>query len=149
MKQRSRLKGAIAACWKAAIFSGGPFLLLTLPLGAYLTGDCPTNPRMCVTGPLLMIGPLLIAFLTIVAGFLLIGFPVSQRLERSGRATPGNLGWIGGITGGLLMLAFTLLADGYWPAVLLPSGIIGGAIAGHQWGEVLARDHAERTSVPR
>ena len=148
MSERSRLKGAIAACWKAAIFSGGPFLLLTVPLGAYLTGDCPANPRICVTGPLLMIGPLLIAFLTIVAGFLLIGFPVAKWLERRGHATPGNLAWIGGITGGLLMLALALLPEGYGLFVLLPSGIIGGAIAGHQWGEVLARDHAERTSTP-
>lgn len=149
MSERSRLKNAIAACWKAAIFSGGPFLLLTVPLGAYLTGDCPANPRICVTGPLVMIGPLAIAFLTIAAGFLLIGFPVSQRLERRGRATPCNLGWIGGITGGLLMLALALLPDGYGLFALLPSGIIGGAIAGHQWGEVLARDLAERTAVPR
>lgn len=149
MNGRSHLKGAIAACWKAAIFSGGPFLLLTLPLGAYLTGDCPANPRFCVTGPLLMIGPLLIAFLTIAAGFLLIGFPVAKWLERSERATPRNLAWIGGITGGLLMLALALLPDGPGLFVLLPSGIIGGAIAGHQWGEVLARDHAERAAVPR
>lgn len=147
MTRPSRLKGALAACWKAALFSGGPFLILTIPVGAMIASDCAMNLDACGVGAALMASPLWIAFSVILAGFVLIGLPVSLWLERHRRAAPFTLGWIGGIVGTLLILALALSPEGSVFLLLLPSAIAGGAIAGHQWGEVLAGDQAEATAV--
>jgi hypothetical protein len=146
VKAAALFKGAFAAIFKGALYSGGPFLAISAPTGAILLFR-PGVTQGGILEPLsLMFAPFIVAVCAVSAGFLAIGLPLTALLIWRNRALLRHLAVAGAFSGFAIMIAYsTHIGAGYASLVFAPLGAIGGGVAGRRWAEALAAETEQTT----
>lgn len=126
------------ACFWGALAGCSPYLIISVPIGLFYGVTSLFKGELAgLSGVVLMLLPLLIAYPVSFAALCVFGLPVYALLSRRGAVQPVMFGMIGAVIG--IGLFETYIGKWDWDGLRLAMSAASGGVSGYIWARAMAR----------
>jgi hypothetical protein len=127
-----------SACFWGALAGCLPYLIITVPVGFfYGVTSLFKGEWVGLSGVVLMLLPLIIAYPLTFAALCVFGLPIYALLSRRGAVQPVMFGMIGAVIG--IGLFETYIGKWDWDGLRLAMSAASGGFSGYIWARAMAR----------